>query len=471
MVLALGIVAAASAVQARHYLLDDALIHLRFAENLVELGELAFNPGERSFGSSSVGWLLLVSAWQYVLPGPSGLKVLALGFYAAVVVFAVADALRLGKAQHWLVLCALCSPMGSRWLTDGMETSASLVAVYLTSRSMSAARSWVPIFGAATCAVLFRVELALFVAALAATSMSRGKVVHALTAFGGIPAAAAVSWLFAGGLLSDAAIAKSQGFGAVPVSRMLLSIATSHAASFSFGAALVLAWGVANLKCFARGERLRALLAMAPWLALVSAAALRSQEIHGVRYFAWALLAGVVLSNAQAHDHTPPAGRKLPGLSLAVLTGITTLAWLYEWSILGRIVEARGISLARMQAAKLDRLRGTQGVAWDVGAIGYFSKASVCDPHGLVNGRAVAKLPKQERLARCIDLPLEWAFVNRGQYDLLVERLPHLTSWSTCPGLSLEFPNVRSADEHVVLLPEERAKQWCDAPVRPFGGS
>lgn len=468
-VLAAVLVAFASAVHARHHLLDDALIHLRFAENLIELGELAFNPGERSFGSSSVGWLMLVSAWQYVLPGPSGLKALALGFYAGVIALAALDALRLGRPRHWLALLAVCSPMGTRWLTDGMETCASLLAVYLTSRAMSAERPWVAVLGAATMSVLLRVELALFVAGLAAMSMLRGQRVRALAALGGIPVAASITWLFADALLSDAAVAKSQGMGAVPLSNMLQSIATSHAASYAFGAALLLAWGAALMECLVRGERLQTLVAMSPWLALVSAAAVRSQEIHGVRYFAWALLAGVVLANERVANGTPAAGWRLRGLPLAGVAGLVAVAWLYEWPIVGRIVEGRGVSLNRIQAAGLDRLRGTQGVAWDVGFIGYFSKGAVCDPHGLVNGRAVAMLPKPARLSRCIELPLEWAFVNRGQYDVLVSRLPSLISWQTCPGLALEFPNVRSADEHVLLFPEARAKQWCDAPVRPFG--
>jgi len=39
---------------------DDALIHLRYAHNLAEHGELAFNPGEKSFSTTSPLWNVVV---------------------------------------------------------------------------------------------------------------------------------------------------------------------------------------------------------------------------------------------------------------------------------------------------------------------------------------------------------------------------------------------------------------------------
>ena len=46
---------------ARHYLLDDAFIHLRYARHPVEDHALKFNVGTPSYGTSSLAWVVMLS--------------------------------------------------------------------------------------------------------------------------------------------------------------------------------------------------------------------------------------------------------------------------------------------------------------------------------------------------------------------------------------------------------------------------
>jgi len=108
--------------------LDDAYIHLRFARNLVEHGEWAFNPGQPSSGSTSPGFVaLLALAFQGTRDwlAASFLVTAACGLGCAWMTYAL---VRQWTADHtparWAGLLVACSAtvVVSAW--GGMESNA-----------------------------------------------------------------------------------------------------------------------------------------------------------------------------------------------------------------------------------------------------------------------------------------------------------------------------------------------------------
>jgi hypothetical protein len=105
---------------------DDLFIHLRFADNLVQHGEWAFNPGEPSAGATSPPWVLALALLLAAgLPGVAAAKALA-SLTAAALVLLVAQACRGEGAPPSLAALATVCVVGSHWLrlwsATGMET-------------------------------------------------------------------------------------------------------------------------------------------------------------------------------------------------------------------------------------------------------------------------------------------------------------------------------------------------------------
>jgi hypothetical protein len=105
---------------------DDLFIHLRFADNLVEHGEWAFNPGEPSAGATSPPWVLALALLLALgLPGVAAAKGLA-SLTAAALVLLVAKSCRGAGAAPALAALATVCVVGSHWLrlwsAAGMET-------------------------------------------------------------------------------------------------------------------------------------------------------------------------------------------------------------------------------------------------------------------------------------------------------------------------------------------------------------
>ena len=110
----------------RGYVTDDTYIHLRYAENLAERGEFAFNPGEATYGATSPLWILgLVLLLKLGLGGPAAAW--ALGLFSGALAVGIFAALlrRLAFSQvwrWWLLLLMVCDAWFLRWTMSGMET-------------------------------------------------------------------------------------------------------------------------------------------------------------------------------------------------------------------------------------------------------------------------------------------------------------------------------------------------------------
>jgi hypothetical protein len=112
----------------RDAIMDDTYIHLQYARNLRQHGELAFNHGEPSQGASSPLWLLVLAA---IGPSETAARLLSVGCGALAVLAGAALARRV-VGGAWAAAATLAWA-GSLWLVrhapNGMETAAAALLV------------------------------------------------------------------------------------------------------------------------------------------------------------------------------------------------------------------------------------------------------------------------------------------------------------------------------------------------------
>jgi hypothetical protein len=130
--IALGILAVGGLLL-RGYITDDTFIHLRYAQHLLERGEVSFNPGEPTYGATSPLWIFGL-ALLLKLGLPAALAAWALGALCGVAVILVVDAIlsRLTYPESWklIVLVAVAAdPWFLRWTFSGMETPLATLAL------------------------------------------------------------------------------------------------------------------------------------------------------------------------------------------------------------------------------------------------------------------------------------------------------------------------------------------------------
>ena len=110
----------------RGYVTDDTFIHLRYARNLLELGEFSFNPGETAYGATSPLWIFGLALFLK-LGVPPLAAVWVLGTLSGLAVILLMDLIldRMPFADRWKLACL--AVMASdvwflRWTFSGMET-------------------------------------------------------------------------------------------------------------------------------------------------------------------------------------------------------------------------------------------------------------------------------------------------------------------------------------------------------------
>lgn len=113
-----------------YFLIDDAFISFRYAENLANGLGLVFNPGERVEGYSNFLWVLMMACGMKAGLSPETLsRVLGLAAGLALLLAAWRLALRLLPAEplsKWLALLPVAFLVSNRsvatWATGGLET-------------------------------------------------------------------------------------------------------------------------------------------------------------------------------------------------------------------------------------------------------------------------------------------------------------------------------------------------------------
>jgi len=117
----------------RGYVTDDTYIHLRYAENVAERGDFAFNPGERTYGATSPLWIFgLVGLLKLGITGPAAAWTLGLlsGVLVVVVLAGILQRLALPESwRWWTFMLGIVDAWFLRWTMSGMETPLATAAL------------------------------------------------------------------------------------------------------------------------------------------------------------------------------------------------------------------------------------------------------------------------------------------------------------------------------------------------------
>jgi hypothetical protein len=463
----------------RFHMLDDALIHLRLAELFLQHGFFTTDGSAHDFGTSSPVFVLLAAAVHGLVETDFTTKFLSIVFYVALIGGPLALALRAADLARagWIALTVLViSPMGVRWLTDGMETSlVAGLALLLGAAAAAGGRSG-PAQAAALAAlgavaVTTRIELTLLVALASlciAVRLRPGaaggetRVLMALPVALGGGAGLLAIWLCFGALLPDAAIAKAAG-GVAPADS-LLAIAISLAGGLLFGAGLFALWLVslwANL-AFGRARLAAVIVPNLALLVLWAAIAARGQYVQGIRHVLPALMFMIAANiSFLAAAPLPSVSRRVWNRRAAWAAACAvTATFMLEFLKFQPIVENRTAAFLNMRMLHLEALEGRSGIGWDVGHLMYFTKGNICDVNGLINGRAAAAAPDSARLDSCLKREVEFVFVTPENAAELIDRSgARFADWPVC-GRYL-FQNVSATAPHYLAVSPARAQQVC----------
>ncbi len=428
-----------------------------------------------------------------------------------------------------VLLGILVTPMAVRWLDDGMETSLTLCLVSLLAFSVSRqghsevlrkrSLAWLAILGFT--ATLARVEYLLLMGVASLTLFLARAELHrrgaapntvpdpkpsrisayprlaaaCLTPLAGSLLAAGLIYGTMHALLPDTAVAKAAlhtPWGAIPgiafgVLGATLSVFVS---AMSIGILLLLFWllTAAALVVYRRRLSLSMLAANCLFPVVLLLAALRGQQVQGVRYLLWTLLFPILWNilelrwgACRSSGRSLPAGveqppgaelspRAIRWLTMATrgVVGLLLISVPVGSVLLYREFHARERSLAEFQEQHLERLHSLKLVAFDVGYIGYFTGSPVCDMAGLVNGLARAELPFEQRVRVCAAEDPQYAFVSGFSLAELKHAID-LKDWSLCS--VYDFANLRGPDPHYLIASPAAAREVCaaagDAP-RPL---
>ena len=110
----------------RNHFLDDTFIHLKIARNIIEQGIFSFNGIERDFSTSSPLYTTVLSFGLRIWDSPYLAKILNIIIYFFIYSLISLFLLKTKNLNSLILsisLVGISSPLGVRWLTDGMESS------------------------------------------------------------------------------------------------------------------------------------------------------------------------------------------------------------------------------------------------------------------------------------------------------------------------------------------------------------
>lgn len=473
--------AAAWILLTRFAMLDDSLIHLRYAVNLDHFHFVTYDGLHHTFGTSSPLYLFLLAAVYAVIPGVFVPKSVSVVIYFILLLCTARLVLKPGNTDFsrglaFLLLVAFVSPMGVRWLADGMESGlVCLTALILAQAAIHAVESDSPsvpflmlVLGLLT--TLLRIEL-LALCGICSMAILLGKLHRKPTNFvracvaagpvvlGGVIAMLIIHQIF-GYFLPDTALAKAYNKPSLLGGTVFLQLMAS---SFALGLGTFIVWiasAIFALRSNSTLGRLTLLAAnsMFPILVLLSCA--RGQAVQGVRYFIWAMLFSILwnlaaLSTATEAPRLPQGKFVLVGIAAVIALLLVPDTYFGSHTMLGRAK-----TFQQMRAAGLNNLSGHLMLADDIGFISYFTQANVCDLNGLVNGRAFAALTQAQRIQACVDRHPEALFLTTLRVRMLQSYIPNLDQdWIACK--RIDFPNVHSNDTHYLVVRKPLADQLC----------
>jgi hypothetical protein len=454
---------------ARRFLLDDALIHVRWADLLLRAGFPTADGVTRSFADSSPLYLLLTAAGLALGGSFYVTKIISLVAFGTLVALLVISAWRERHPQAQAVIVALLvlvlSPFGVKWLTDGMETGLAVLLALMLAATLDGERHR-PV-GAGVVAllcVLLRPELVALVAVTVVGHVVRANRRLAMaTALGGLAAVAVLYGVF-GTLWSDAAVAKLRyGYSLAEFLELLAGVA---AGAGLLGVGLALAWlGLVAVTIRAWRAEPALLLGELSLLPVLVAIAVRGEAVEGIRpllpFLAFSLACGVAL----VRRSVPPS--PIRARVLVPLTAVAIGVWTIDAFAFHRIVSVQARSMEAMRTRDWSALHGHTGVAWDVGYLAWFTRAPVCDAQGLIDGRAFAQLSLPERLRRCATVA-DFAFVDPARFHILTRALD-MSGWRVCD--RFDFAHRRGpVNVYLIVAPQLAHEPFCPASAPRIDG-
>lgn len=470
-------------------IMDDAFIHLRYADNLFRTHFITYDGVHPNYGASSLLYVYLLAFLRAFTSSPNLPRVVSscahlLLFAGLVLLFlrAIPRESHLARLLGITTLILFVAPSAVRWLDDGMETGIALGFVALlcwatfrqSTQSTVTSLQYLAFVALGFFAVLLRIELillcglsfvilawqSLFAPEDATTPNHRLKAIlrgsHLL--LGGLLALAFIR-IKMHFLLPDTALAKSTA--STPWSSTLVATAKVLGGALSFGAGMLLFWLLTIFLLWrARRLSMTALLANSVFPILLALAMLRGQQIQGARYFAWTFTFSILWNILELGRISSPPAEKQPGSRMAyAFLALLILALPLESKALYSMLKSRTALLQQFESDHLDRFAGKPGIAVDVGLIGYFSRADICDLAGLVNGREKAGETPAERVTGCVATHPSFLFFDQATINDLRPFLSY-SDWQTC-SQSYEYKNVNTSNRHYLIVPRATAPQVC----------
>jgi len=120
-------------------MMDDSLIHLRFADHLWRQHMVSYDGVERSYGASSLLYVAILAVLRGLITTspelPRVVSSVALVVFFAALAIGLVRRLRNAPVAAWgmsvLLLAIFVMPSSVRWLDDGMETAITLLLTAL----------------------------------------------------------------------------------------------------------------------------------------------------------------------------------------------------------------------------------------------------------------------------------------------------------------------------------------------------
>jgi hypothetical protein len=472
-------------------ILDDALIHLRYADNLLRTHHLTYDGIHPNYGVSSLLYVSLLALLRSIISSPnlprgvsSFFHLLLFSGMAGLLARSIPRQSLRVRLLSLILLLLLVVPSAVRWLDDGMETSLVLCFTSLicwltfrqSQRTDTSAQTYAGLVILGFFTVLLRTELAMLCAIAFAIltlkrATSRGQSNSVRVWFN---AALTSSHLLVGNLLAmiaivlrmhvllpDTAVAKSHGDPSIYGT--LEPAAHAIVGGFSFGVGMLFLWLLTFFVLLrARRISLPLLFANAGFPLTLFLAGLRGQEIQGIRYLVWTLLFSVlwnILELGAAVPDNPRIEQDAPVRILAyALLALIFIALPLEISLVYPILHDRAKLMAMIPDRHLGVLQGKLGIAADVGIIGYFTKADICDLNGLIDGREFARLTPQQRNVACAAQKPDFIYLDRSELGTFSGFMP-LVDWQICG--EFEMTGFRYKDIHYLIVPPSTAEQVC----------
>lgn len=457
------------------HFLDDAFIHLRYAESLATTGVIQYNPGQPGYGTSSPLFVYVLAGLVYLGVDTIWItKAVSVVFHLILVlqVFSISQRSN-GAVRNALVTVSLllAMPMSARWMANGMETSmVAVLAVWLgqlLTRPTDTPRSALVWCFAHALACVARPEffpIAVISAVIVAFMRQGDSRRYPLIGMGvGIAIALMHYQSVFGHVTPDTAIAKSAGFslvrGLTSFPHSAMSTAIALASSSTLGIAMALILGLSTMGVRREGAvRIALAVVLLAFAGLIFMIAARGQAIQGVRYFVFIIFFMVPLAAWTGTSSSPEQNgkrwRRMAAVSVAVFLVDALLCW--------PIVEGRSETTLKFIRQPFANAASQPCVGYDIGYFTYFSGCHITDMAGLVNGREAASLTQAQRLEAMKGTEFQWVFVNEAQlHDLEKVGVLHRDNYNIVQ--RFDFPNINhwkdgKRDTHYLMQAKPRIR-------------